>query len=297
MTRHLFRNALAGAAMLLPLSAQAGSSAQATTTATMTATAIVSVGGPVTETIFALGEGDRVVARDSTSLFPPEVTALPDIGYMRQLSAEAVLSTGPDLIVTRDTAGPPEVLDQLRAAAVPMVETHDGFNAEAVLDSVHKIGAALGVPEKSDALAVGIEADFKTLAEQVRTGTAPRVMFILSNQGGRLNVAGRGTGAHGILELAGAENVFASDYQGYKIASDEAIIAAAPDIILMMEPTGEEEHDARRADTLALPAIAQTPAGENGAFVLVPPAALGFGPRTAKLALALRADLLTALGD
>ncbi|WP_417244029.1 heme/hemin ABC transporter substrate-binding protein [Celeribacter sp.] len=260
------------------------------------ATRIVTIGGPVTETVFALGEGHRVVARDTTSLFPPEVNELPDVGYMRQLSAEGVLSVGPDLIVTRDTAGPPEVLDQLRAAAIPMIETHDAYSAAAVIDAVHTIGAALDVAQKSNALAAQIRADFDALKSDIDAGPQPRVMFVLSNQGGRLNVSGRGTGADGILELAGAVNVFAGDFEGYKIASDEAIIAAAPDVVLMMEPTGEAEHDTRAADTLSLPAISQTPAGAAGALVLVDPAALGFGPRTATLAAALRTDLLSAVG-
>lgn len=258
---------------------------------------IVTIGGPVTETVFALGEGHRVVARDTTSRFPDAVNALPDVGYMRQLSAEGVLSIGPDLIITRDTAGPPEVLDQLRAAAVPMVETHDAFSATAVVDAVHTIGLALDVTEKSDALAAQIEADFAALKADSETGAKPRVVFILSNQGGRLNVAGGATGANGLLALAGAVNVFADAYQGYKIASDEAIIAAAPDVVLMMEPTGQGEHDSRREDTLSLPAIAQTPAGAAGAFVLVNPAALGFGPRTATLAAELRTNLLAAYGE
>ena len=72
---------------------------------------IVAIGGPVTELIFALGAGDRVIARDTTSTYPEEVNALPDVGYMRQLSAEGVLSVDPDLIVTRDTAGPLEALE------------------------------------------------------------------------------------------------------------------------------------------------------------------------------------------
>lgn len=258
------------------------------------AKSIVAIGGPVTETIFALGEGHRVVARDSTSLFPAEVTALPEVGYMRQLSAEGLLSVGPDLIITRDTAGPPEVLDQLRAASIPMVETRDAFSADAVSANVRVVGAALGVGDKAETLARTIEADFAELAAAAAQGAGPRVMFILSNQGGRLNVAGGATGADGILTLAGAVNVFAADYSGYKIASDEAIIAAAPDVILMMKPTGEEAHDTRRADILALAAVSQTPAGQGGHVVMVDPAALGFGPRTAALALQLRADLLAA---
>lgn len=251
----------------------------------------------MTETIFALGAGNRVVARDTTSDFPSEVTNLPDIGYMRQLSAEGVLSVGPDLIITRDTAGPPEVLDQLRAASVPLVEVHDAFTRQAVVDTVKTVGEALGLQEDADRLAADIDAEFAALADEVAKGEAPRVMFVLSNQGGRLNVAGRGTGAHGVLELAGAQNVFADDYAGYKIASDEAIIAAAPEVIVKMTSTGQTDHDSGREDVLTLPAISQTPAGQKGALVLVDPAALGFGPRTATLARSLRADLIAAVGE
>ena len=111
---------IALAAALLPVSAAAQSYPDAQR--------IVSIGGPVTELIYLLGEGDRVIARDTTSTFPEEVNDLPDVGYMRQLSAEGVLSVEPDLIVTRDTAGPAEAMDQLRAAAIPLVEVHDGFS-------------------------------------------------------------------------------------------------------------------------------------------------------------------------
>lgn len=256
---------------------------------------IVSIGGPVTELIFALGAGDRVVARDTTSRFPAEVNDLPDVGYMRQLSAEGVLSIGPDLIVTRDTAGPVEAMDQLRAASVPMVEVHDGFSPDAVVAAMRNVGSALGLAEAGEAMAQQAEADFATLAAKVAEGPDVRVMFVLSNQGGRLNVAGSGTGADGIVTLAGAENVMADAFQGYKIVSDEAIIAAAPDLIVMMEPTGEADHDTRRDGVLALPAIGQTPAGASGALVLVPPAALGFGPRTAQFALDLNARFAAAV--
>ncbi|AJE48383.1 heme/hemin ABC transporter substrate-binding protein [Celeribacter indicus] len=257
------------------------------------ADAIVSIGGPVTEIIYALGEGDRIIARDTTSLYPPEVEELPDVGYMRQLSAEGVLSVGPDLIVTRDTAGPPEVIDQLEAASIPVVGVPDGYTEDTVLAAIRTIGTALGVEAEAERLAGTVADDFAELGDLHRADP-PRVMFILSNQGGRLNVAGDDTGANGILALAGAENVMAADYKGYKIMSDEAIIAAAPDVVVMM--TGEEEHEARRGQILSLPAIAQTPAGQNGAFVTVDPAALSFGPRTADFARELNAALDAAVG-
>jgi len=255
------------------------------------AQAIVAIGGPVTETIFALGAGARVIARDTTSLYPEAVTALPDIGYMRQLSAEGVLSVGPDLIVTRDTAGPPETLDQLRASSIPVVSIHDSFTKEAVLDNITAIGAAIGAEDAAATLHAKIAAQFAELDASLAEQTdKPRVLFILSNQAGRLNVAGAQTGANGIIEMAGGDNVMAPAFNGYKIMGDEALIEAAPDVIVMM--TGEADHEGRANEIFALPALAQSPAAAQGRFVKVDPAALGFGPRTAVFAQDLHEALV-----
>ncbi|HEY1098095.1 MAG TPA: ABC transporter substrate-binding protein, partial [Myxococcota bacterium] len=82
---------------------------------------IVAVGGGVTESVFALGLGDRVVAVDGSSVFPAAVTTLPQVGYHRALSAEGVISQRPDVVVLTDEAGPPAAIAQLKAAGVNVV--------------------------------------------------------------------------------------------------------------------------------------------------------------------------------
>ncbi|MEM8540158.1 MAG: ABC transporter substrate-binding protein, partial [Pseudomonadota bacterium] len=67
---------------------------------------VLAIGGAVTEIIYALGEEDRLVGRDSTSVFPPEAQKLPDVGYIRALSPEGVLSVKPDLVLARENNGP-----------------------------------------------------------------------------------------------------------------------------------------------------------------------------------------------
>ncbi|WP_330629575.1 ABC transporter substrate-binding protein (plasmid) [Thioclava litoralis] len=255
---------------------------------------ILPVGDAATEFVFALGAGDQVVARDSTSRFPPEVLSLPDIGYMRQLSPEGVLSVTPDLILLQAGAGPPETLQQLRATGLPLVTLEGGFDPAQVLDNIRLIGAALGRAPQADALARSQQAAFAQLGDMVAQGPHPRVMFVLSDQAGRLNVAGAGTGADGILRLAGAENVMADAYTGYRLVSDEAILQAAPDIVVMLDHTGRPEMDAAAADLWRNAALAGTPAGQRQALVRVAPAALAFGPRTAEMAAHLRQDLLAA---
>ncbi|HEY4193548.1 MAG TPA: ABC transporter substrate-binding protein, partial [Mesorhizobium sp.] len=78
---------------------------------------IASIGGSITEIVFALGEQDRLVARDSTSVYPQEAFKLPDVGYMRQLSPEGVLSVDPSGILALQGSGPKEAIDVLKKAS------------------------------------------------------------------------------------------------------------------------------------------------------------------------------------
>ena len=243
---------------------------------------IVSIGGPITEIIYALGEENRLVARDSTSLYPSGVEKLPDVGYMRRLSAEGVLSVAPDLIIARETSGPPEVLEQLESASIPIIFVAEDYSAESVLNSIEVVGQALGVNEKAKNLKQKVNSELQSLKEKVaKIDKKKRVLFILSNRGGRLNVAGKNTGANGVIELAGAINVMADFYSGYKISSAEAIISAAPDVVVMME--GRGDHSGSKKEILSLSSISETPAGKTNSFILIPPSTLGFGPRTPAL--------------
>ncbi|PYE81313.1 heme/hemin ABC transporter substrate-binding protein [Pseudoroseicyclus aestuarii] len=244
---------------------------------------IVSIGGPITEIVYALGQQNRLVARDTTSTYPEAATDLPDVGYMRQLSPEGVLSVGPDLILARETSGPPETMQVLGEAGIPVVLVPDRFDAEGVSEAVRMVGDALGEADAAEAMAQRIEAQFAALRQGVEARPdALRVLFVLSVDGGRLNVAGSGTGADGLLSLAGGTNVMGSAFGGYKLITDEALIEAAPDAILMMDSTGD--HSLADEAVLTIPAVTATPAGQAGRVVRVPDWALGFGPRTPEAA-------------
>ncbi|MBD8889919.1 heme/hemin ABC transporter substrate-binding protein [Roseibium litorale] len=241
---------------------------------------IVSIGGSITEIVYALGGQDRLAARDSTSLYPPEALSLPDAGYMRALSPEGVLSVDPDGILLLEGSGPPETLSVLKSSGLPIVEVPEDFSAEGILKKVETVGAALGLEEKAAALKAKLAADLAEAQEEGRTkGHGVRVMFILSAQGGRIMASGSGTAAAGILKLAGAVNAV-EGYSGYKQLTDEAVISAAPDVILMMDRAGN--HASSAEEVLASPALQQTPAGQNKHLIRMEGLyLLGFGPRTA----------------
>lgn len=242
--------------------------------------AVLSIGGSTTEIIYALGEQDRLVGRDSTSTWPEAATELPDVGYMRALSPEGVLSVSPDLIIAESGSGPAETIDVLKESGVEFIEIADGFDAAAVRAKIEAVGAALGAEDAAATLADEVEAQISAAAEKAAAheGPAKRVMFILSLRGGRIMASGTNTAADGIIALAGAENAVAG-FEGYKPLSDEAIAAANPDVILMMDRGGD--HGAAAEELWAMPSLTTTKAAEDGALVRMNGLMLlGFGPRT-----------------
>lgn len=247
---------------------------------------VLALGGAVTEIVYALGEQDRLVGRDSTSTFPPEAAELPDVGYMRALSPEGVLSVEPDLIVARANAGPAEAIEVLRSAQVRWVTVPDAFTPQGIRESIRIIADALGVPEKGEALRQRLDEDLSAARAAIAGIKAPkRVLFVLSLRDDRIMASGMGTAAHGIIELAGADNVI-GDFEGYRQLSDEAVISADPDVILMMEGRGvSEDHGAPNAAITEHPALGATKAAREGAIIRMDGLyLLGFGPRTGKAA-------------
>lgn len=258
---------------------------------------VVMIGGSLTEIVYALGEEGRLAARDSTSVYPPEALELPDVGYMRALSPEGVLAIDPSVIVLLEGSGPPEALDVLQKASVPLVTVPESFDREGILKKIDVVGHVLGVEDKAGALSARVSADIDA-AEAATAGIEKRrkVLFVLSLQGGRVLASGTGTAADGIIAMAGGENAVTA-YPGYKQLSDEAIIEAAPDVILAMDRGGD--HETQADQLLDHPAIAATPAAANRAIVRMDGAfLLGFGPRTAeavrKLSAALYGDAVGA---
>ena len=241
---------------------------------------LVAIGGSITEIVYALGEEKRLIARDTTSVYPPAALALPDVGYMRQLSPEGVLSVGPSAVIALEGSGPREAIDVLKKASVPFLEVPERFDGDGILAKIRTVGAALGVAEKAEALATTVAADLDAAEKATATiATRQRVMFLLNAQGGKLLASGSGTAADGVIRLAGAVNAV-EGYEGYKPITDEAVITAAPDVILMMDRGGDDPDPT--AEILANPAIASTPAGRQKRLLRMDAAyLLGFGPRTA----------------
>ncbi|WP_287308141.1 hemin ABC transporter substrate-binding protein [Mesorhizobium sp.] len=250
---------------------------------------IAAIGGSITEIVFALGEQDRLVARDSTSRYPEAALKLPDVGYMRQLSPEGVLSVNPSGILALHGSGPKETVDVLKKTSIPFIEVPERYDHEGILEKIRIVGKALGADAKADALAAEIDAELKAAEKQPSAiKDRKRVLFVLSMRGGKILASGSNTAADGIIRLSGGVNAI-DGYSGYKQLSDEAVITARPDVILMMNNAGPGVSD---EELFANPSIRSTPAGAARKVVRMDGGyLLGFGPRTADVIRDLAASL------
>lgn len=244
---------------------------------------ILSIGSDVTEILYELGLGDRIVAVDTTSQHPPEALATKQsVGYMRALSPEGVLSVGANLILASEGSGPVEAIRALKASAARYVEVPAGKTAEGVGQKIDAIARAVGAEQAGADLKARVARDFKVLKDGLpNVGERKRVLFVLTANGQRMIVGGSGTSADEILKLAHADNA-AGAVSGFKPIPPESLVSMAPDAIIVMQG-GRGGMDA--AELRENSVVKLTPAGRSGTLrdmsgVLL----LGFGPRAPKAA-------------
>lgn len=255
---------------------------------------VIVLGGSLTEIVFALGQEDRLAGVDDTSFYPPAANALPKVGYFRRLSAEGVLSLSPDLIIADAVAGPPTAIEQIASAGVRIEIAPEIAGFDGVLAKVRFLGGLFGVEAEAERLATKLAAEMEAADAEIAELSAafeapPRVIVVLSAQGGGLVAAGEDTAAAEMLAIVGAENA-TGGYRGYRPLSAEAAVAAAPDAIIA--PIHAIEAIGGVDALLARPEIAATPAGRDRRVIVMDGLLLlGFGPRTPQGARDLAAAL------
>ena len=245
---------------------------------------LVVAGGSLSELIYAMGVGNRVVGVDETTSYPPETAALPHIGYWKQLSSEGILSLHPDSFITWQDAGPQIVLDQLRAQKVNVVTLpRVPATVEQMYANIRELAQTLRIPEQGETLIDRIRQRLDRVQHSVAAKNAPvKAMFILSAGGSAPQVAGKGSVADAIMTLAGAQNV--ATHAQYKSYSAESLIAANPEVIVVTS----QMVDGGLARLSTIAGITHTAAWKNQRIVAIDQALiLGMGPRVADAVEAL----------
>ena len=241
---------------------------------------VVSVGGAITEIVVALGARKGLVAVDTTSRYPLALLkSLPNVGYMRALSAEGILSLKPTLVFVAEDAGPPPQIKLLRVAGVPLIRVPKDPTPSGVVRKFRIVGAALGRTGEAGRLAARFERDMDALAKTIGTvKKKPRVLFILSVGRGAPLASGLKTAADGIIRLAGGVNAI-QGYDRYKPLTPEGAVTSKPDVILVTHRTVKLMGGIDKI--LARTELRSTPAGRSKRIVAMDGLhMLGFGPRT-----------------
>ena len=251
---------------------------------------IAVAGGSLTEIIYFLGAEARIVAVDSTSIFPQAASAFPSVGYVRALSAEGLLSLRPTLVLGEDDMGPPEVLAQVGRAGVDIVRVPETHTAAGILDKVRCIAAVLDLADHGESLVREKLDPMVAALESIRVSAAkpPQAALILQMSAGAPTVAGAGTSGDGFLRLARLRNSFA-ELSGWKPVSPESMAIAQPDyIVITQRATRTGDGLERLAPSPALRAALQGRNGmADGLIAMDGMAMLGFSPRTLEAALDL----------
>jgi len=189
------------------------------------------MGTAVGELVYAFGYGDSVVARDISCEFPEAIQAKPAIGYFRQVAAEGVLSMQPSAILSTEAAGPPNVIQQLKASGLPVHLFSDEPDLDTLRNKIWKMGALFDAPERAGELVEKLDNELAAIPQ--REAEPASVLFLLSPPGSdRLLAAGSGTAADAMIRLAGGKNAFA-DLRGFRPIASELIAARRPEIVLM----------------------------------------------------------------
>jgi iron complex transport system substrate-binding protein len=208
---------------------------------------IVSTSPSITETLFALGLGDRVVGVSQYCHYPPETSSRPRVGGYLRPNVEVIAGLKPDLVILQSEAA--EAASQLERIGLPVLRIEQG-NLDRTFKAFQKIGARCGVPERAAKLVADVQA--KLNAVRQRTSGLPKrsLLFIVGRSPGgleNLTAVGKGSYLNELIEIAGGANVLAGSPLPYLKVSLEAVMGLNPDVLVDMGDMSEtlgvtEEH-------------------------------------------------------
>ena len=210
---------------------------------------IVSTSPSITEMLYALGLGSRVVGVTTFCHYPPEAATKPKIGNYLEPSLEAIVALRPDLVVA-EVSGVRRA-ERLSSLKLNVIEVDDSTLA-GIYESIARIGRAAGVPGHAGALTARIRGSLDQVRQRTANLARPRVMFVVGRAPGRLEdlvVAGRSSYLDEVMAFAGGNNIFRDTIAAYPKVTLEEVLARNPEVIVdmgeMAQTIGVTERDKR----------------------------------------------------
>ncbi|KDA04664.1 hemin receptor [Microbacterium sp. CH12i] len=255
----------------------------------------IDISGTIASTVFALGMGDNVVGRDSSTAFvgTEELPVVTKSGH--SLNPEAILELAPTVILTDSSIGPKEVRQQLRDAGIPIVVISDDRRLNSTDQLIGEVSSALGIPSRGEELIVQMDADLNAALDEIArvapTEKSDRARMLFLYVRGSANVYyifGKDSGADSLIDAVGGVDVAAEiGWEGMKPMTAEALVAAQPDVLVMMTD-GLESVGGIDGLIERIPAVAETPAGINRRVIdMADTEILSFGPRSPEVLRAI----------
>ncbi|HRP90396.1 MAG TPA: ABC transporter substrate-binding protein [Edaphocola sp.] len=255
--------------LLLPLIAfqSCNNSKSQETTATekeMKAERIISLNGGLSEIVYALGKGKSLVGRDVTSTYPDYVKdSVKDLGHIRSLSTEAILSLQPTMILALKGEINEKLSTDLKNSGIAFHTFEPSLSEENTKKLIDEIGTLVG-NTNTQSLKDKIDQDKSDLKAFTKK---PKVLFIYARGAGNLMVAGAGTPMQAVMEMAGAENAI-QGIQDFKPLTEESLLNANPDVVLMFDMS-LKSLGGKEAIFNTIPALSKTKAGINKALIVM----------------------------
>jgi iron complex transport system substrate-binding protein len=207
---------------------------------------IVSTSPSVTETLFALGLGSRVVGVSTYCRFPLEALSLPKVGTFLKPDAELIAGLRPDLVILRTVSN--GIDRRLGALHIPFVAVSEGTLAT-VFSSIEAIARAAAVPARGAVLVEDLQRRLQRIRDSRHTAVRPGVLFVIGRRPGMLTdlvAVGPGTYLNDLIAVAGGRNVMESAGQvAYPRISMESVLRFDPDVIIDTVDMGDTEAERR----------------------------------------------------
>lgn len=241
---------------------------------------IVCVSKQLTEIMFALHQGDKIIGLDLTSSYPPETNNITKVGYHRHLNAEGIISLDPTVVMHQGDVAPAEVMPQLQKVGIPTKVYPAATSIDSTKALIRMVAKEYGQDTAAERINQKLDADLaKAEAIVKQYSTRPRVLIIhFGQQRNQYFVMGTKGTADAMLKLAGGVN--AADTSSFRDLSPEVIAREQPDVILATD-FGWDKMGGTAEKFKELPGIALTPAAKNGKIYRIEEHDLVyFGPRT-----------------
>ncbi len=240
---------------------------------------IVTLAPSVTEIVYALSLGENIVGVTTYCDYPEEAKKKPKVGGMSNPSLEAVVSMKPDLVVMTTDGNPKEFQDRLTALGIKTY-VFEARRLSELPQGIRSLASALGVRERGDALAAGIESGIRKASKEGRKaakGSGRKVLFIVWPE--PLIVAGPNTVIDDVFTLLGEKNIASSAKTEYPKYSIEEVIRQSPDVLFIGKSMGMDMREVSRG---FLNRMQSVPAVKNGKVFFLSDKLFRLGPRVVK---------------